>query len=273
MENKKAQLSETNRLIIIIVVAVILLFFIGTKIYPMFTKKGEIESCRFSVIVQAETELKMAGGTSPFKIDCDKRLVKFYDNRVEQGYSFSDMKPLTIVYDNKKVKKFRELDDFIVNEVVAEEMRICHYQFLEGKVEIFPNNEGGFWSVFGLSGNDDICFICSEISFDSEMENKSFSGYPEYIKNTEIPEEKKTYFEYFNDNTFSEYKWADLIADPSGKTHADIDFFKNADIKMNTTETYSLIFYSDYDSYSRNAYGVLLIPTDKVGELCEIIPN
>ena len=106
---KKAQLGETARTILVIVSFIVALL-VGYFLFLKATTSGNIESCKLSVQASSMGEI---GGSSPLSIECNKRYVNFYKGRIDFGYNPEKMETLEIRYENKKIKKFKELNNDI----------------------------------------------------------------------------------------------------------------------------------------------------------------
>ena len=77
--------------------------------------------------------------------------------------------------------------------MVAEELRWCWYQFLEGKRSLFS-----LASVWGSSKRG--CFLCSEINFDSSVTGRQFAGFFQYTQSEAMPGTNMTYYEYYGES-------------------------------------------------------------------------
>lgn len=176
------------------------------------TFQEAIDICRFSVMGQVATELKpgISGMKSPFDISCEKRYVHFYNTKVELGLNPSNMQLLTIDVGGKKITKFKSLTDSVVDQVIAEEMRTCKYEFADGKAEIFTNDEK-------LVNSQRVCFVCSEITFDKTVDKKTFNTLVQYTNKTTFSDEGMTYYQYLTETTlFGNTMWDQPTYVPSG---------------------------------------------------------
>ena len=275
MKRKRSELNTVVTLIIILFCA-ILSFFVIQKIVTTYSGKTPIDICRLSVLTQAETARipAISGEKSPFSIDCDTRYVHFYNDRVETGYKIDKTSPMEIMYNGKKVKEFGSLNEYIVNQVIAEEMRICYYQFGAGKLHVFDNS---------IYGNNDVCFICSQIDFKdvpNTIPQRQYTGLMEYFNKTYIKNEKMTYFQYFNQNGVS-IPWKTFVE-------------RIGNINIDTTETYAVIFTKQDrrlgvlitqgllsvvgvsptgSSSALNSYYVYALPAKSINDRCDVIAN
>lgn len=260
---KKAQISTTIKLIIVVISAIIILLLLN-KINQNYGNQGAIEICRTSVLSQAKITIGM---TSPLSLECKRRFVDIYPDHVATGYEPDKTKKVNIYSNGKKINQYKEPTSDIVNYVVAEEMRICWYQFGESKTEIFPNNEA-ITEGIGTS-DDDICFICSEIEF-IDIKNKEYTGLINYLKENYPKDAKYTYWEYLNQESLSEYTLEEYIE----KEYTDKieELWNNKKFIFKSDQTYAVIFYKDFDSFikGKSGYYVLVLPTKNLDNICEI---
>ncbi|GIU69244.1 MAG: hypothetical protein KatS3mg002_0480 [Candidatus Woesearchaeota archaeon] len=261
---KKSQMDTTVRLSILLIAA-ILLFTVLILITTDYGNKGATETCRTSVLTQKYTEVF---GSSPISLECERRFIDIYPDHVELGYEPDKTKKINIYPNGKKISKYKELTNDIVNYVVAEEMRNCWYQFGEAKTEIFPNDESKL-DIIGLS-DDDICFICSEIRF-IDVKNKEYEGLVDYLKNNYPKDAKYTYWDYFNQPSVSEYNMQEYLFS-KGKNDMN-KVWDNEIFKFKSEKIYAVTFYKDYDTVGKSEYQVLVMPTNKLDEICEILAS
>lgn len=173
MIGKKGVWNHLIEIILIIVVAFILIG--GAQQLVGILKKGsDFETCRLSILAQAQTKL---GGSSFVPLKCERRKVEIFKDKVE-------------INGRKESKyEFEELDENVVNKVVAEELRLCWYMAGEGKVNVFEQDIS--------SGGENVCLICSEINFDKNVDrSRQFTGLLDYLKGNKIPDKDIQYFDY-----------------------------------------------------------------------------
>ena len=180
MINKKG-IGFYTLAVLLILLAILLIFLPFTStLVAMLKKGGDIEACRLSVLAQAQTKL---GGSSPVSLKCDRRQVKFYNNKIE--------------INGKKDPKydFKQLDSSVVNKAVAEELRLCWYMMGEGELNVFQQQLSEA-TIVAFTG-ENVCNICSEISFDKSVDRtKQFTGLVDYLKGNKIPNQDAYYFDY-----------------------------------------------------------------------------
>jgi len=201
IQNNKGQLSQVMILILILVSAIVILLVI-TRYVTKSTMDESVSACRISVMTQAATAWGIISKTSPLDINCDKRYVNFYNTRAELGLSLENMNSINVDLGDHKAKKFSELNDFIVDQVVAEELRVCKFEFGDGEINIFPNDKSGIFT------GKDVCFVCSEINFKSITPSKTFIGLIDYTKKTTFSDAGTSYFNYLTEPTlYNESMW------------------------------------------------------------------
>ena len=186
IKTKKAQLVKTFVRVAMVLIVLVLLLIFAIKLQASINKKSDREVCRASVIAQS-IAMFAPGGEKLVSPDCSTHNIVFYNNRVEID---GKQEP---VYDSRRentVPKFNGLTEEIVSQVIAEELRWCWYQFVEGKRSLFSMN-----NIFASGKRT--CFICDEISFDSSVQQKEFKGFYEYTKTKAIPGLDMTYYEYY----------------------------------------------------------------------------
>jgi len=195
LSNRKGMESQLL-IIILILVSAVVIYMVLTKFITSANADSEIQACRLSVLAQSATTLapSASGWKSPLDLNCNRRYITFYDTKVEMGMSPENMKPMNVDYNGKTVTQFAQLSDTIVDQAVAEELRICKYQAGDGKVDIFPNENGIF-------NDQKICLICSEINFKSTVQKNTFSGLVDYTKRTTYATAGKTYYNYLTEST------------------------------------------------------------------------
>ena len=180
MINKKG-IGFYTLAVLLILLAILLIFLPFTSnLVGVLKKGGDVEACRLSVLAQSQIKL---AGSSPVSLNCDRRQVKFYNNKIE--------------INGKKDPKydFKQLDSSVVNKAVAEELRMCWYMMGEGELNVFQQQLSEA-TIVGFTG-ENVCNICSEISFDKSVDRtKQFTGLVDYLKGNKIPNQDAYYFDY-----------------------------------------------------------------------------
>ncbi len=191
--NAKGNFSTVMTMILIFVSGIIIILAL-TSFNIANTMEQAVGVCRLSVITQSATSIGIVDQDSIFNINCDKRYVDFYNTRVELGLSPQNMHTIKVDYGRKTTKKFLELNEFVVNQVLAEELRVCKLEFGDGRTDIFPN-EDNFLS------DKKVCFICSEINFKPGVKKQNFTNLKDYTQNTMIQQKGITYYDYLTEET------------------------------------------------------------------------
>lgn len=202
----KAQIGSLIK-IILLAVAFILLLALTYLFFVKANNQGNVEACKLNVLAQDTTKTPGLTGTGSglSLTKCNKNYVYFSDTKVETGWDPDSVKASEVFYNGKKVKRFAELNDYIVNQVIAEEMRKCFYQMGEGKVAVFNSN------VFK---SQNVCFVCSEIVFRPDVpQDTEFVGFIEYLKKTSYDAKgsKLSYYEYFDQPGISNISWSSVM--------------------------------------------------------------
>lgn len=178
--NKKADAHTLVALLILILGALILFSFSG-KLTNLLKEDADIETCRLSVLAQAQTRKTPGIGISTpgtlIPLDCPRRSLKIFEDKVE--------------INGKKSNKyeFKKLTADEMNRIAAEELRLCWYKMAEGNKNIFEQS-------YLIEFKTDTCLICSEIEFDKNIKNGPFEGLVDYLKSNKIPKGDVSYFYY-----------------------------------------------------------------------------
>ena len=255
--------AEISTLTIIISAIVALLVLLGAfiPIYKMISNEGEEEICRLSIVQHALT--KMWGKTAA-RIECPRNQIIFYDDRVEKNRAF------VYVYENpsakKKSKTYDSLNDYIVNQVLADELRDWWILTGKGKLDIFNEN----WiSYMSWDNKNQVCLIASEIQFDTST-NK-FKGLEKFLKdkpvsmsNTLVDDETK-YFDFLA----SELYTGTTIGIPTNGVESFTDDYIPDSI--DTEKTYAVFLRASKAPWVEDKIFGLDINTIRIAELSELI--
>ena len=255
--NKKAVSPELLVTLIVIILAAITLFAFSGELTSLLKEDADIETCRLSVLAQAQTKIL---GKSIVPLDCPRRTIKIYENKVEVN--------------GKKSSKysFKKLTENEVNRILAEELRLCWYKLIEGKRDVF---ESSF-----IIGADNTCLICSEIEFDDKLEGQIFSGLLGYLKSKEIPKGDLTYHDYLIRSQRELYllwgnvPWTQYTPWSYGTTN------KVVEDKFNAQEKYTIYFLAfkpnwgeEFTKMFTSAYYIGLGKEYKFTDECTILMN
>lgn len=226
-------------LLIFVIGALILLTF-GYSLANQLKEDTDIETCRLSVLAQAELrKVPVIGISSPKTIvplDCPRRKIKIFEDKVE--------------IDKKKLKryKFNQLNREDVNRILAEELRLCWYKMAEGTKDVFEYD----WLV----SLKNVCLICAEIEFDKELNEQSFDGLLDYLKSNNLPKSDITYFNYLIRNQRDRYlgylPWSQYWTPWSWGTTNEID--KGSISTIEKYYIYFLAYKPDFFNTNIKAY-------------------
>jgi len=258
IHNKKGQFSQVMILMLILASAIVILLFV-TKFVTRSTMDESVSACRLSVMTQAATTYGIISKTSPLDINCDKRYVNFYNTRAELGLSLENMNPIDIDFGDHKAKKFTELNEFIVDQVIAEELRVCKFEFGDGKVKIFPNDKSGIFT------RKEVCFVCSEINFKPGVSKTNFTNLVDYTKKTTYSDAGTSYFNYLTETTVSGNAMWSQPTDTKNLGSLDID----------STKTY-LIYAQKVDPstleswYYTGGIYIGIVPQKDINKYCDL---
>jgi|TARA_Y100000310_G_scaffold144782_1_gene144034 hypothetical protein len=188
MKHQKRAEGRTLIIMIIVIASALILIPFAGKLYAMIVSSASDDACRLSIFAQAKLKNTLSG-TSAVSVECQRKNIIFYNDHVEEHI---EEKPnnIKVKIGDKPEEKFEKLDDNIVNQVIAEELRKCWYKTGEGKLDAFA--EGG------LLGTN-TCLLCATIEFDDSVKDK-FTGLVKYLEDNSISinEEEKTYFNYLS---------------------------------------------------------------------------
>jgi hypothetical protein len=263
-KSKCAQLSQVAMLIIVIASAILIFLFV-TKFSSSNKYEQVINTCRFSVLAQSATEVTpgVAGSKSPFDLHCDRRYINFYGTKVQIGLSPENMESKKVVYEGREVKKFTKMNEQVAYQVIAEELRICKFEFADGKVDIFPNNDN-------LVSGKHVCYVCSEITFDSEtIDHTEYDNLKQYTMDTKYSGADATYYAYLTEkNIYDRSMWEQATL-PDDNTESNL--------KIDTSKKY-FVFIDKYTrgtitDLSKSNIWVTLKPVDEMNTYCDIQAN
>ncbi len=234
---KKINKGEIHNVLVLIIILVsaIVLFLILTSFNEGMTSEEAITTCRLSVIAQSSTSFGLITETSPLDINCDKRYVDIYNTRVERGLSLENMELVPVIYGSREVKKFNELNEDMVYQIIAEELRVCKYEFGDGRIGIFPNDKAGIFT------GKNVCFACSEINFKQGVKKQDFLNLKDFVQTNKIPDKEYTYYDYLTEKTvFDDPMWEQITYDGSTPEKK---------IKLSSSESYLIVV-------NKNTYSV-----------------
>ena len=260
---KKADLSVKTvvTLIILLLVASTLTIF-AVIISKELKEDSDIEVCRLSILAQAQTRKLPGTGISTPKtltpLDCPRRYIKIFDNKVE--------------INEKKSKKyeFKKLTFNELNNILAEEMRLCWYKLGQGNTDLFEDS-----LIFSVT--DKTCLVCTEIEFDSKLRGQSFGGLLDFIKSKNIPKGDVSYFKYLTESQKNVYPLYGLSWDMYNPLGYGISEREPYESTINTDDTYSIYFLAHKPSwvlsFLTHAYYLGIGKGSKLYKECENLVN
>jgi len=191
MNRKGITISGMELVGVMIILLVTIVFLSGalSQILELFKIKSETEACRASLLAHAT--LKKAPLAIPSKIDCPRKKMVFYDDKV--------------MINDKKVEEFSKLTNDIVNRHVAEQMRNCWYAVGEGKLDVFSGE---------IAGINNVCLVCAEITFGEDVDDEIYGYLDKYVKENKVPVKGK-----------EEITYADYLG-PAAKIYGSVDTAK-----------------------------------------------
>src|SRR3989338_1705019 len=182
IQGKKGEVEAqkvTMGLLILVMIVLVLAFF-SARVFDWMTSKGDVESCRLSVVASGKIS-DVSLGISTLDLECPRKTIVLSPESYTVDESEKD-------YASEDEEDYSEN----VKQVFADEMRECWYKMGEGEIDMFDDN-----IVYGF---DDICIVCNHIEFENPSE-ESVGNLAMYIQETTIPlsvqqQEGITYYDY-----------------------------------------------------------------------------
>lgn len=252
-------LVNTLIAVLILILGAFILYTFAGNLRGVLKEDAEIETCKLSVLVQAQTKVT---GKSVVPLDCPRRNLKIFEDKVE------------INGERSKKYSFKELTSEDLNYIIAEELRLCWYKMAEGNKNIFEQST--------FFGQDQTCLVCAEIGFDDKIMGKSYGGLVEYLKSHKMPKSGLNYFEYLikaqEKNVpsllYGDIPWTQYTPWGYGTTK------KFSEDRINGNEKYSIYFLAFKPAWVEekiraytSAYYIGLGKDDKIREECSILVN
>ena len=203
---------------------------------------------------------------------CPSYDVTFFDKKVE---IFKGPKLF-------QIKKYGELTEEKVNEIVANEMLYCWNQFGAGKLDAFSiarsclekAREEGI-TIFYDESEVIGCRVCSTIQFDEEVDSQEFSNLKEYMKKTTLgnkaktENKDKTYYDLFaehknvcGDNFLEgENCWEEFAKNEEHKIQTDLT--------INSKKEYLVTLIRDHMNQKEGTMNVYLMTPGTYNRVCE----
>ncbi len=256
----KKGMNRTLNSLIIVMVTAILLFTFATPLFGKLSKDGDREGCKLSMLVRTGTTID-AGPVkvdSPISPSCPRYSLTFFDDKYE----------LSKGTDTIEKKSVDELNDFIVNREIAEQLRDCWYQFGAGKIDTFWNPG---WLVGDFNDDNRHCYICSEISFDNSVNQEVFTGFYEYLQDSTISgkheaEGLKLYDYIANNGGYCQEDW--FTGDNCWEAYAAE---KNIDVKpeFKKDKKYAAVFIRHGEDRKATTLNAYIMLTSEMNKQCD----
>jgi len=175
MENRKGELTTTQLItIIVLIVSFVVLLYFFFRLNLGATSNSEI--CHNSVI------LKSKGGGLAGDLQCKSDYVC-----ISGGEKCSGVNPTISVNVDPNAKTE-------VLKAIADQMANCWYTFGEGKIS--------YASAKGVG--DQVCAVCSVVSFDSKIQSVSYKDLIDYLANTQ-KSNAQTYLQYLYGRSLEDF--------------------------------------------------------------------
>jgi hypothetical protein len=180
----------SNVVIMIIFLVIFIVLVLGmTPIYDFIKRDTKDKTCQVSVIQHSVSKKASPLTQTGTDILCARKEIVFYTDHVE-----IDRDTITVYGaqdDKKKVGKYRELNSFIVNQVLASELYKCWWKMGAGNVDVFNPD-----FLISERSVQNPCIICATVSFTAK--GGTYEGLKEYLTKHEIASEKTTYLAYLD---------------------------------------------------------------------------
>jgi len=178
--NKNGDMKYGVLVSLIILLVTFIAIWIFTGNFSGFLKgASEDEICRTSILAAAQ---------SKFFLNIGKPITPLKCPRKELVIRRSDVVVDGLINQDK------------AHKIIADEMFKCWSKVGAGKIDPFTNWKDSNWE----SGKESLCLICSYITFDDDLlefmkdgiSNKVIHSPVNYLRNTKIPNQDETYWEY-----------------------------------------------------------------------------
>ena len=246
IQGKKGEVEAqkvTMSLLILIVIVLVLAFF-SARVFDWMTSKGDVESCRLSVVASGKIS-DVSLGISTLDLECPRKTIVLSPESYTVDESEKD-------YASEDEEDYSEN----VKQVFADEMRECWYKMGEGEVDMFDDNI--------LYGFDDICVVCSHIEFEHPSE-ESVGNFATYLQETAIPlsvqqQEGITYYNYI-------YRQSPIGECSQFSSTGNIGITNNGEI--DTSKPYDILFKAHHYEFLGVDYqcnSILVGPTETIAQ-------
>ncbi len=243
MKGKKGEVEAQKVTVSLLVLIIIVLFlaFFSARVFEFMTSKGDIESCRLSVVASGKIS-DVSMGISTLDLECPRKNIVFSPDSYTIDEGERD-------YASENEEDYSDN----VKQVFADEMRECWYKMGEGEVDLFSN----------VAGTSTQCIVCSTLSFENPPET-DIGNLMTYIQETTIPvsvqtQEQITYYDYL----YREAGEGALGMELSPRLYISDDG------EISTKNPYSVIFYRIQVESGGNSLAV--IPNTRLESYCSYL--
>ncbi len=236
---RKAQVGKFIS-IIILIIAVVILLSILMPMLSDWNSSNMREQCRASAVMRNKVSLEVSkkivvesGTYRILPLQCPKIKTDFYNKGVKENG-----KKKEVIVDNEVKDHFNELTQDIIYREIAEQMKLCWYQFGEG-IDVFQRRDDNFNDVdwfFGGKSDGVACFICNDVEF--KLPSESFYdiehifntyAFTEYLHTTKMPGSDLTYGAYLynyylHSADFENYLEAGHIPKENTRGYVNVNF-------------------------------------------------
>jgi len=270
---KKAIMMKTLVIVIIALFTMAILFPGFGKLYAFIKSSSVDKVCQISV-QKHSLILDKTFDTKATSIDCPRKNVVFADSHVKIDGKRQLVKENM---NDRPGYKYKKLNDYIVNQVLADQLAKCWENMGEGEQTVFKSELTG--------GVKLVCLVCNQISFDLSQE-KTFTGLKEYLEGYGPKKSDITYMKYLT-RTEELYwmpygfvlPWSDIyfkhFTDQEGKS-----FKIEQAQEFSSEKQYVILFYgfkpewlAEALSGYEDAYYVKLVEPSQVSQICSYIYN
>jgi len=266
---KKATLSNTVQLILWVAVIIVVVPVV-TNIY--FTiSKTEDEMCRLSILKHASVK-EITTSFTQTEIDCQRKHYRFFEDRVELNN-----KAIRVTDRGKRSMSYTNLNENIVNQVVAQELYQCWKKTGKGDLNVFNAD------LIFLDHRP--CIICATIDFDTN-ERDGYADLYEYLETHLIPSreyDNVTYAVYLG----KQYDYYLRLLGGNVPTSQHWGLWKDTESALqlksgalDTEKSYSIFFMGFKPprvdvatELVENAYYLYVEETNNIPKYCEYIYN
>lgn len=272
MSRKGMELQSALVILIIFGIVLILLVVFYKNFLQASSKEMDVAKCQSSLLLTKVVSDKgkavpmscTVGSITPFTVDCPRTFVSVNNGVVEKNG-----KDATSKYNSKCADGTASC---LQDNVVATEMAFCWNVFFNGEQPVLQQMESGDLNLFTAKDKKTTCFVCSEITVDSESPK-----FMEYLSNTKM-KDGRTYREYFNnpkawcDKDYASIGtcWDNMALAKEGRSGIDYSIkpgkYAIAFVRRGLSACDGKTKNTKTEGYLTNS--IQLIPADKISSYC-----